>query len=73
MLAGDRFGTKRPRVRIPPLRPGENPGSFKASGVLFVCSAVAVFVEIMGKTGGKPGEQKAGSLTDQREQAGGIG
>ena len=30
-------------------------------------------MEILGKTGGKPGEQKAGSLTDQWEQAGGIG
>ena len=71
--SGDLFGTKRPRVRIPPLRPKEKPRRRKASGALFVSGDLWKSWGKRGKTGGKFAGEKPEGQADQRFRPGGNG
>ena len=50
-LMCERFGTKRPRVRIPPLRPQMKPRKYKASGVFLMPARRALGVNYVWKLG----------------------
>ena len=73
LLMCDRFGTKRPRVRIPPLRPQMKPRKYKASGVFLMPARLALGVNYVWKLGEGSMRRDVESLAGKDSGLGDVG